>query len=110
MFLFNYYCNADQESIIHFLDPWTKLLILCGIFVFIFSFTSPGILICLFISLFIVARLAKIPAGYMIYRLKFLIWFFIIGNLFYFFFTPGRVLYQIPWVHLSLTYEGLTKG
>ena len=110
MFSFNYYCNADRDSVIHFLDPWTKLLILLGVFVFIFSFTSPGILFCLFILLLLVARIAKIPLGYMIYRLKFLFWFFIIGNLFYFFFTPGRVLYYIPWAHLSLTQEGLVKG
>lgn len=110
MFPFNYYCNADQESIIHFLDPWTKLVILFGIFIFIFFFTSPGTLICLFILLLIMARIAKIPLGYMVYRLKFLFWFFIMGNLFYFFFTPGRVLYHIPWVHLSLTREGLAKG
>ena len=110
MFSFNYYCNADRDSVIHFLDPWTKLVILFGIFIFIFSFTSPRVLICLFILLLLVARIAKIPLGYMVYRLKFLFWFFIIGNLFYFFFTPGRVLYYIPWAHLSLTQEGLVKG
>jgi len=110
MFPFNYYCNDDKESVIHFLDPWTKLVILFGVFVFIFFFTSPATLICLFILLLIVAKIAKIPLGYMVYRLKFLFWFFIIGNLFYFFFTPGRVLYHIPWAHLSLTWEGLAKG
>jgi energy-coupling factor transport system permease protein len=46
----------------------------------------------------------------MIYRLKFLLWFFIFGNLFYFFFTPGRVLYQLPALRLTLTQEGAIKG
>ena len=110
MFLLNYYYNTNQESIIHFLDPWTKLAILFGIFGFIFVFTSPRILICLFIFLLVMARIAKISIGYMIYRLKFLLWFFLMGNLFYFFFTPGRVLYHIPWLSLSLTLEGLSKG
>jgi energy-coupling factor transport system permease protein len=101
---------SHGESIIHLLDPWTKLLIWVGMFGFIFIFESLQVLICLGILLLVVAGMARIPLLYMVGRLKFLWWFFIMGNIFYLFFTPGQVLYHLPWLGLTMTREGAAKG
>jgi energy-coupling factor transport system permease protein len=102
--------GADRESILYLLDPWTKLVVLFEIFGVVFFFPSSGILVCVGVFLLLSAKLGKISISYLINRLKFLLWFFIFGNLFYFFFTPGRVLYQVPGLGLTLTQEGVDKG
>ena len=102
--------GADRESVLYLLDPWTKLIILFEIFAVVFLFPSPGILAGAGVFLLLSAKIGKISISYLIHRLKFLLWFFIFGNLFYFFFTPGRVLYQVPWLGLTLTQEGVNKG
>lgn len=102
--------GADRESILYLLDPWTKLIILFEIFGVVFFFPSSGILVCIGMFLLLSAKIGEISIGYLINRLKFLLWFFIFGNLFYFFFTPGRVLYQVPGLGLTLTQEGVNKG
>ncbi|MEW6380431.1 MAG: energy-coupling factor transporter transmembrane component T [bacterium] len=110
MFSIGCYNQADRESVLDRLDPWTKLVILFGFFGVVFFYPSPGILLCTGISLVLSAKVGKISIGYLIHRLKFLLWFFIFGNLFYFFFTPGRILYQIPGLGLTVTQEGVRKG
>lgn len=102
--------GADRESVLYLLDPWTKLAILFEIFGVVFFFPSSGILVCVGVFLLLSAKIGKVSISYLIHRLKFLLWFFIFGNLFYFFFTPGRVLYQVPGLGLTLTQEGMDKG
>ncbi|MEW5804022.1 MAG: energy-coupling factor transporter transmembrane component T [bacterium] len=102
--------GADRESILYRLDPWTKLVILFEICGVVFFIPSTGFLVCIALFLLISAKIGKISITYLVSRLKFLLWFFIFGNLFYFFFTPGRVLYHIPGLGLTLTQEGVEKG
>ncbi|MGA1875825.1 MAG: energy-coupling factor transporter transmembrane component T family protein [bacterium] len=102
--------SGDRESIIHLLDPWTKLLIWFGMSGFIFTFESLPVFICLGMLLLMVAGMAGIPLLYMAGRLKYLLWFFIMGNLFYLFFTPGQVIYQLPWLGLTMTREGAVQA
>ncbi|MCL6583341.1 MAG: energy-coupling factor transporter transmembrane protein EcfT [bacterium] len=102
--------QAEQESAISLLDPWTKLAIVFGLFGGIFFYPAPGVLAGIGIFLLISAKLAKISIRYLVSRLKFLLWFFIIGNIFYLFFTPGRILFQIPALGLTVTQEGVSKG
>ena len=102
--------SVDRESVLYLLDPWTKLAILFEIFGVVFFFPLSGVLVCVGVFLLLSAKIGKVSISYLIHRLKFLLWFFIFGNLFSIFFTPGRVLYQVPGLGLTLTQEGVDKG
>lgn len=110
MFSLTGYCRCDQDTVIHRLDPWTKLVIFFSLVGSIMFLATPTVIFFQVVFLLITARLARVSLLYLLSRLRFLLWFFLMGNLFYFFFTPGQVLLTIPWLRLHLTQEGLTKG
>jgi len=95
----------STDSIIHRLDPRTKLL---GALVFIVSLflvkNWDGYALCI-IFLAIAIGLSKVPIGYMLRGLKFIIIILVISVLFNLFLTPG--ITALSFWKITITFEGI---
>ncbi len=98
------------DSIIHRLDPRTKLLAamltMTGL---VFSLHSAA-LIGMTLLLFLTIALAKLPFGLVIKNIRPFLWLFLLTVLVHLFWTSGRILIRIPWLGLDVTHEGLQLG
>lgn len=95
----------QTESIIHRLDPRTKLMGTLVYLVSLFIFTSPAVFGIAGSFLLLVLILSRVPFKYMLKGLKpilFILFFTLIINML---FTKGTVL--VSWWKLSITVEGL---
>ena len=95
----------QTESIIHRLDPRTKLMGTLVYLVSLFIFTSPAVFGIAGAFLLLVLILSRVPFKYMLKGLKpilFILFFTLIINML---FTKGTVL--VSWWKISITVEGL---
>ena len=95
-------------SVVHRLDPRTKLLILIGYIVALFvagSWLSYGL--C-FVFLAVSVALSKIPLKSILHGLKPLVFILIFTGVLNVFFTPGRELVSLGFVHITV--EGLIQA
>lgn len=93
------------DSVLHRLDPRTKLF---GTLVFIVSlFISDSLIAYGMATIFLVSaiRLSKVPFRFIVKGLKAIVFLLLISVSFNMFLTPGTVLFQIGF--LKLTWEGL---
>ena len=96
------------DSVIHVLDPRTKLL---GTFLFIISVFSFDNLIgfgVITLFMFGIIYLSKVPLSFMVRGLRAIVVLLLIAGLFNLFLTPGRVLVSV-W-KVNITIEGLKKA
>lgn len=106
MFPFNNFVYGN--SIIHRLDPRTKMFFVL-VYVTVVLMVSRFIgYIYLFLIIFIPIYLAKIPLQNFLKGLKAFIFLFAFTLLFHMFLTPGKVIFSLS--HLTATYEGLRNG
>ncbi len=93
------------DSLLHRLDPRTKLIGTMGFIVSVFLFhTFPGYAVAtLFLGLLIV--LSKVPVSFMFRGLKAIFFILVVTVIFNIFLTPGEVLWK--WGFLRVTKEGL---
>ena len=93
------------ETVIHKLDPRTKILAVIAYIVITFCVES--IWGYLALGAFIVAGvvLSKIPPSYVVKGIKPIMVFIVITALFNLFLTSGTVIWQ--WKFLKITYEGI---
>jgi len=101
---------AYRDSVVHKLDPRTKLLC-CFLFllaaVFIKNIYSLLGYLFFIVLLFLIAKLnLKIFLG----NIKTFSWLFILTIGFHVFFTKGRILFCIPVINVNIYSEGLNKG
>jgi len=101
---------APRDSVIHHLDPRTKIL---GIFIMmcVLLFTHrPEILLfyfCVIVGLF---RISRLQIGLALKNIKPFIWLFLITFLLHLLLTKGRILFTIPTLNISITQEGIQQG
>lgn len=101
---------APGNSVIHRLDPRTKLLscmLLMTAFVLIRRYE-----ILLFSILFIsmVFRISRLPVGLAYRNLKPFWLLFLFTFILHLFFTDGQIIFRLPWVKWIVTLEGLQKA
>ncbi|TZE82751.1 energy-coupling factor transporter transmembrane component T family protein [Calorimonas adulescens] len=96
------------ESVIHRLDPRTKILLTLIFIISLFIITRFSGYIIAAAFLFTVIYLSRIPARYIIKGLRGIIIILLITVLINMFMTPGRVLWSF--LFLKVTYEGLTQA
>lgn len=101
---------VDTGSIIHKLDPRTKILLLAAYLVLIFMVFSPAAYIVLFIGTAIVIKLSKVSLKFILRGLKpmlFILLFTMFLNLFV---TPGNAIMSLKitdfWT-MNITEEGI---
>lgn len=96
------------DSIIHKLDPRTKLFATLLFIISVFSFDGIVGFIVMTAFLFGVIALSKVPLAFMLRGLKAIMILLVIAGLFNLFLTPGQVLWSIWKIHI--TREGLRNA
>ncbi len=96
------------DSLIHRLDPRTKLFATLIFIISVFSFE--GLIGFALITVFMVAfiGLSKVPPSFMLKGLKAIVILLLVAGAFNLFLTPGRVLVSL-W-KITITYEGLRNA
>jgi energy-coupling factor transport system permease protein len=98
------------SSILHRLDPRTKLLVI--LLWMTAALASHGVkpvaTFCAFIL--VTACLAKLPAALLLKNLRSFLWLLLMTALLHAIMTPGRLLWFVPWLDLSITHEGLQSA
>ena len=96
------------DSVIHKLDPRTKLFATLLFIISVFSFDGIVGFIVMTAFLFGVIALRKVPLSFMLRGLKAIMILLVIAGLFNLFLTPGQVLWSIWKIHI--TREGLRNA
>ena len=96
------------DSVIHKLDPRTKLFATLLFIISVFSFDGIVGFIVMTAFLFGVIALSKVPLSFMLRGLKAIMILLVIAGLFNLFLTPGQVLWSIWKIHV--TREGLRNA
>ena len=96
------------DSVIHKLDPRTKLFATLLFIISVFSFDGIVGFIVMTAFLFGVIALSKVPLSFMLRGLKAIMILLVIAGLFNLFLTPGQVLWSIWKIHITL--EGLRNA
>ena len=96
------------DSVIHKLDPRTKLFATLLFIITVFSFDGIVGFIVMTAFLFGVIALSKVPLSFMLRGLKAIMILLVIAGLFNLFLTPGQVLWSIWKIHI--TREGLRNA
>ena len=96
------------DSVIHKLDPRTKLFATLLFIISVFSFQGIVGFAVITIFLFVVIALSKVPLSFMLRGLKAIVILLLIAGLFNLFLTPGQTLWSI-W-KIRITREGLRNA
>ena len=96
------------DSVIHKLDPRTKLFATLLFIISVFSFDGIVGFIVMTAFLFGVIALSKVPLSFMLRGLKAIMILLVIAGLFNLFLTPGQVFWSIWKIHI--TREGLRNA
>ena len=96
------------ESVLHKLDPRTKLMATLIYVVSLFVFRGLAGFVAVTVALCLVIWLSKVPFGYMVKGLKAIVVILLITAVFNLFLTPGETIF-IVW-KFKITYEGLQNA
>ncbi len=96
------------DSVIHKLDPRTKLMATMIYILSLFIFRSLAGFAAVTLGLFLVILLSKVPIGYMVKGLKAIVVILLITVVFNLFLTPGETL--VSFWKLRITEEGLKNA
>ena len=98
------------DSVLHRLDPRTKMLGTLALMVLAFLKDSLPSLIFLGVVVIAVGYTARIPNGMLFRNIKPFAWLLGLTLLFHGFFTPGDTLFVIPGLGWDITMQGLHNG
>ncbi len=96
------------ESVLHKLDPRTKLMATLIYVVSLFVFRGLAGFAAVTVALCLVIWLSKVPFGYMVKGLKAIVVILLITAVFNLFLTPGEAIFTV-W-KFKITYEGLQNA
>jgi energy-coupling factor transport system permease protein len=99
-----------ENSLIHNLDPRTKLIAVFMLMTaFLLSYKPLLLLSYVVLSAFIIV-LSKLPLSLVFRNLRPFVWIFLLTLVVHLFWTPGRVFWSLPVLGIDLTVEGLFMG
>ncbi len=98
------------ESLIHRLDPRTKLFSVFMLMTGLLISNRPLIIFVFLLVLVSVTLLSHIPAGLIFGNLRPFIWLFVLTIIVHLFWTPGRMLLEIPFAGMQITADGILLG
>ena len=101
---------APRDSVIHGLDPRTKVLSSL-FFMTLLLFTHRLELLLLFLGVVLsLFALSKLNVGLALRSLRPFLWLFLLTFFLHVVFTKGRTLLEVPYVGILVTEEGIQKG
>jgi len=101
---------AYRNSVVHKLDPRTKLFVCIVLMVLILFVQSIIGLILFTVLLFFLFVLSDLSIEVALYNVRSFLWLFSLTILFHLFFTKGEILFRIPLIHVTLFRTGLYQG
>ena len=99
-----------RDSVIHRLDPRTKLAS-CGSLMLIALSSQNAIgLLCFVCYIGLAIYVAKLPLKSVLSNLRAFVWLLTFTFGLHTFLTPGTIIWELPFVHANATIEGMQKG
>jgi energy-coupling factor transport system permease protein len=98
------------DSAVHRLDPRTKLIALIALMTSLLMSFSLVILGVYALGIILIVYISKIPYRYVFRNLIPFFWLFLITMLVHLFWTPGKVLLDIPFIGVQITKDGISLG
>ena len=98
------------NSIIHRLDPRTKLTITLGIMILAVATTDLRIYLGIVVFLLALAAISKIPLPYYYRNLKSFFWLFLLTFLLHILFAPKESTTYINWCFVRINQQGILNG
>jgi energy-coupling factor transport system permease protein len=101
---------AARDSVIHKLDPRTKL-ISCFVFMSFLLITHRiEVILILFSIIVVLFRLSNLNLRLAIRNIRPFIWLFLVTIILHILLTKGKILWNVPWIGLTVTREGIFQG
>lgn len=101
---------APRESIVHRLDPRTKMLSSLFLMILLLITRRMEFLIIFFVALLFLFVMSKLSLGLALRNLRPFIWLFLLTFFLHGIFTKGRILWELPYLRIAITEEGIYKG
>lgn len=101
---------APRDSIIHKLDPRTKIALSLVFMVLLMFVHRIELLLPFFAIIILLFYLAKLDPILSVKNLRPFLWLFILTLFFHSIFTEGKILCKVPYVNLWITEEGIYRG
>jgi energy-coupling factor transport system permease protein len=98
------------DSLIHRLDPRTKIIVLLAFIPAVFSSSHVYVLAFSLAFIFFVAILASLSVFFVLRGIRFFFWLLLFTALFHLFFTPGDSFYPFPVFGIDMTQQGAVMG
>ena len=93
------------NSLIHRLDPRSKIIFIILYIIFIFSIKNIAAYILIALFILLCSFVSKIPFKFMIKGLRPVLFFIVLTAVFNLFLTPGKVIFKLGFA--TITYEGI---
>jgi energy-coupling factor transport system permease protein len=101
---------VPADSVIHRLDPRTKIFITLGVMIFAVATTSLRIYFLISVFLLILSFASRIPFPYFFRNLKSFLWLFLFTFILHIFFTSGEAIKFLSFKFIKVSYEGVVNG
>lgn len=98
------------ESIVHQLDPRTKLFVTLIFMTIMLIFGHPLVLLVLASGLFLIIKNSKVPAALILKNLKPFLWLFILTIVVHVIFSDRSQSLRVPGIPLYISRQGLLNG
>ncbi len=98
------------DSFIHRLDPRSKMIVTMVLMSSLLLTFRPLLMILVALILLVAVLASGIPISLILKNMRPLLWLFAFTIIIHLFWTSGRVLWQVPVIHATITYEGMKMG
>ena len=99
-----------EESIVHRLDPRSKLIVLLFIMMLLVIVIKLPVYVIFTVFLFLIVATAKLPFALVFRNLRPFLWLFLITFFLNLIYGQGKILWTIPIVHWHITDEALFRA
>ena len=100
----------STDSIIHKLDPRTKIIATLILIISLFIYTKLSVFIIAGIYIIAIIHLSKVPLAFILRGMKSIMFLIAITLIFNIFLTPGEEILRIPYINLKVSIEGLKNA
>lgn len=98
------------ESLLHRLDPRTKLFVLIVFIATVFMTNNIYFLVFTLFLILLAVKTASLSIIYLLKSVRLFFWFFAFTAVFHLFYTPGDSIYPFPFRGLNVTSQGVVYG
>jgi energy-coupling factor transport system permease protein len=101
---------VPADSVIHRLDPRTKIIITLSVMVLAVATTSLRIYLVISIFLLALSFASAVPFAYFFRNLRSFVWLYLVTFILHIFFSSGEVIKSLSFGFINVTHEGVTNG